>query len=160
MLLRPWGRLPTRAEAFVFRIERWTGPVASPRRDPSDPGGWTVFAFTALLMGSLMKFLDAAWSFAYKGSTPDLEDSLFGRHLKTYGWVWLVVALILAAAAFGLLARSQLSRWIGIVAGGIAAVSAVAWLPYYPVWSLTYILIGGLVVYALAVHGGRTERAG
>lgn len=134
--------------------------VASPNQDPSYPGGWTVFAFTALLLASLMRLLDAFWAFAYKGSTPDnLQNSLFGRHMHTYGWVWLVVALILAAAAFGLLARSQVSRWIGVVAGGVGAVSATVWLPYYPVWSLTYILIGGLVIYALVVHGGRLEQA-
>jgi hypothetical protein len=30
-------------------------------------------------------------------------------------------------------------------------------MPYYPVWSLTYVLIGVLVVYGLAAHGGRTR---
>jgi hypothetical protein len=31
------------------------------------------------------------------------------------------------------------------------------WMPYYPVWSLVYIAIGVLVVYALVAHGGRDE---
>jgi hypothetical protein len=133
--------------------------VSNPNSDTSYPDGWTVFAFTALLLASLMRLLDAFWAFAYKGSTPDnLQNSVFGRHMTTYGWVWLVVALVLAAAAFGLLARSQLSRWIGVVAAGLAAISATAWLPYYPVWSLTYIGIGVLVIYALVVHGGRSKR--
>jgi hypothetical protein len=127
----------------------------------SEPVGWTVFAFTALLLASLMRFLDALWAFSYHGPVPDnLDNAIFGHRLTNYGWVWLVVALVLAAAAFGLLARSQLSRWIGIAAGGVAAVTAIWWIPYYPVWALTYILIGGLVVYALAVHGGRTEPVG
>jgi hypothetical protein len=132
--------------------------VTSWRRDPSDPVGWTIFAFTVLLLASLMRFLDALWSFSYHGSVPDdLDNSFLGRHLKTYGWVWLVVALILAAAAFGLLARSQLSRWTGVAAGAIMAISATLWLPYYPVWSIAYISIGVLVIYALVVHGGRSE---
>jgi hypothetical protein len=32
-------------------------------------------------------------------------------------------------------------------------------MPYYPVWALTYVLIGVLVVYGLAAHGGRTRVA-
>jgi len=32
-------------------------------------------------------------------------------------------------------------------------------LPYYPIWSLTYIGVGALVIYALAAHGGKEETA-
>ena len=28
-------------------------------------------------------------------------------------------------------------------------------MPYYPIWSLMYIGIGVLVIYAMAVYGGR-----
>ena len=42
-----------------------------------------------------------------------------------------------------------------ILAGGVSSISAIWWMPYYPVWSLVYVLIGVLVVYALAAHGGR-----
>ena len=58
-------------------------------------------------------------------------------------------------ASFAVLARSQFARWIGIVAGAVLAISAVWWMPYYPVWSLMYVFIGVLVVYGLAAHGGR-----
>jgi hypothetical protein len=30
-------------------------------------------------------------------------------------------------------------------------------MPYYPIWSMTYIFLGALVVYALVAHGGRDE---
>jgi hypothetical protein len=33
----------------------------------------------------------------------------------------------------------------------------VAWLPYSPVWSLIYVFIAVMVIYALAVYGGRDE---
>jgi hypothetical protein len=50
---------------------------------------------------------------------------------------------------------ARLARWVGIVAGGIMAISAIWWMPYYPVWSLTYVALGVLVVYGLAAHAGR-----
>ena len=40
-------------------------------------------------------------------------------------------------------------------AGAILAISAIWWMPFYPVWSLTYILVGVLVIYGLAAYGGR-----
>ena len=49
---------------------------------------------------------------------------------------------------------SSRSRWVGIVAAVIAGVSAIWWMPFYPVWAFVYIVIAALVVYALAVYGG------
>jgi len=40
---------------------------------------------------------------------------------------------------------------------GRVFISAIWWMPYYPIWSLTYIAIGALVIYALAVYGGKAE---
>jgi hypothetical protein len=121
--------------------------------------GWLFFAGTVLGIAGIMRIFDAIWAFRYHGALPNnLENAIFGHSLKTYGWVYLVVAAILLVSSFGVLARSQFSRWIGIFAGAVMAISAVWWMAYYPVWSLVYIFIGVLVVYALAAHGG-TETA-
>ncbi|HMK62631.1 MAG TPA: hypothetical protein VK386_03340 [Acidimicrobiales bacterium] len=122
--------------------------------------GWLIFAAIVLGIGGIMRIFDAIWAFRYHGIIPDnLQGALFGTSLKTYGWVYLVVGIVLILCAFGVVARSQVSRWIGIVAGAIAAISAIWWMPYYPVWSLTYIALGVLVVYGLAAHGSREVAA-
>ncbi len=109
-----------------------------------------------LMVAGVMRFFDSMWSFFYKGPVPDnLQNGLFGHDLSTYGWLWLGVSIVLFASGLGVLTRSQISRWVGIVAGALAVVSAIWWMPYYPVWALTYIAIGLLVVYGLAAHGRR-----
>lgn len=85
----------------------------------------------------------------------NFEDATFGHNLKSYGWVYAIVAAILIVCAFGVLARSQVSPWIGIFAGAMMAISSIWWMPYYPVWLLTYISVGVVVIYGLAVYGGR-----
>jgi len=118
--------------------------------------GWRFFAGTVLGITGIMRFFDAIWAWRYHGAVPnDLEAAIFGHSLKTYGWVYLIVAIILIGSSFGVLAGSQFSRWIGIIAGGILAISSIWWMPYYPVWSLAYIAIGILVIYGLVVYGGR-----
>jgi hypothetical protein len=67
------------------------------------------------------------------------------------------VAAVLIVSSFLVLNRSQVARWVGIVAGAVGCISAIWWMPYYPIWSLTYIAIGALVIYALAAYGGKTE---
>ncbi len=51
--------------------------------------------------------------------------------------------------------RSQPSRWFGIVVSAISVISAIWWMPFDPVWSLTDVLICLLVVYAPSVHDQR-----
>lgn len=48
---------------------------------------------------------------------------------QDYGWIYLVVAAVLIVCAFLALNRSQLGRWVGIVAGAIGCVSAIRWMP-------------------------------
>jgi len=124
--------------------------------------GWLFFAGTVLGIAGIMRFFDAIWAFTYHGAIPDnLQGGLFGDNLKHYGWVYLIVAILLILSSVGVLSGSQFSRWFGIVAGAIMSISAVWWMPYYPIWSLIYITIGLLVIYALAVYGGKetTESA-
>jgi hypothetical protein len=118
--------------------------------------GWTVFAGIVLLIAGVMRVFDSIWAFRYHGVLPsNFEAAIFGHSLKTYGWVYLVVAIILILAGFGVMVQSQLSRWIGIFAAAVLGISAIWWMPFYPIWSLTYIGISVLVIYALAAYGAR-----
>jgi Ca2+/Na+ antiporter len=117
-----------------------------------------LFAAIVLGVAGIMRIFDAIWAFRYHGVLPaDLEGAIFGHSLKTYGWVYLVVAIVLILCAFLVMARSQLGRWVGIIAAAIACISAIWWMPFYPIWSLTYIALGALVIYALAAYGGKPE---
>jgi hypothetical protein len=115
--------------------------------------GWIVFASAALIFAGAMRIIDAIWAFGANNNAR-LNDALLGDKLDNYGWWWLIVGIILIAAGIGVLSRGQFSRWIGIIGAAIGALSAMTWMPYYPVWSLIYVAIAFFVLYALAVYGG------
>jgi hypothetical protein len=121
------------------------------------PGfGWLVFSACILGLAGIMRIIDAIWAFSYGGSLPEaLEDGVLGSNLDNYAWTWLIVGIILLVAAGLLMSRNQLGRWVGIVAAAIGALSAMTWMPYYPVWSLTYVALAVLVFYGLVAHGRR-----
>ena len=123
----------------------------------AEPGtGWLFFAGTMLGLAGLMRLIDSLWAFRYHGALPDgLQNAVLGSNVKTYAWTWLVVGIVLIAASFMVLARSQFARWIGYFAAAIAGLTAMTWMPYYPIWSLTYVALAALVFYALARYGGR-----
>lgn len=118
--------------------------------------GWLFFSGTVLGLAGLMRIADALWAFRFHGTVPEnFQDATLGDNLTTYGWVWLIVGLLLIVSSFLLLSRSQLARWVGLIMSAVMAVTAMTWMPYYPIWALTYVFIAMLVIYALAAYGGR-----
>ena len=70
----------------------------------------------------------------------------------------MIVGIILILCGLAVMWGSQLGRWVGIAAGAIGAISAIWWMPYYPIWSLTYIALGIFVIYTLAPTAPRPRR--
>jgi hypothetical protein len=123
--------------------------------------GWLFLAGTVLGLAGLMRIVDSIWAFRYDGAIPDdLQDGVLGSNLDNYAWTWLIVGVILLASSFLVIGRSQFARWIGYIAAVIAALSAMTWMPYYPIWALTYVGLAVLVFYALARYGGREPMSG
>ena len=146
------------AEAGTMTSVRNNASVHETRFDMKAWSGWMIFAGLVLLVAGTMRIFDSIWAFTYQGSLPDnLEHDLFGHSLSTYGWLWLVVGIVLFVSGVAVMVRSQIARWIGVFAGALGAVSAIWWMPYYPVWSLAYIALGVLVIYALVAHGQPTS---
>jgi hypothetical protein len=126
--------------------------------DEEAGSGWLFFVGTVLGLAGLMRIVDSLWAFRYNGALPDgLKDGALGDNLTTYAWLWLVVGAVLITSSFLILTRSQFARWVGFFAATVGAISAMTWMPYYPVWSLTYIGIAVLTFYGLARHGGRHD---
>ncbi len=117
--------------------------------------GWLTFSAVVLIIAGIMRIIDAIWAFQYNGRVPyGLHDAVFGNTLKTYGWVWLFIGIILVAAGVLVIGPSdrpsvEASRWIGIIAAGLGAISAIVLIPYYPAWSLIYVTIAVMVIYGL-----------
>jgi hypothetical protein len=117
------------------------------------PSGWVRFASIVLIYAGIMRVLDSIWAFRYNGQLPEnLSGGILGSKLTTYAVVYLIVGVLLVLTGVYVLYRSELFRWVGIVAGVIGGLSGAVWLPYYPVWSLVYVGLSVLVVYALVAH--------
>ena len=102
-----------------------------------------------------MKLFDSIWAFRAKGSLDSLNThATLGSTVSNYGWYWLILGILLIAAGYAVLQRSQIGRWVGIIAAAVAAIGTMSWMPYYPIWAFTYFLIAILVIYGLAAHGG------
>lgn len=66
-----------------------------------------------------------------------------------WGWVHIVLGVILLAVGFGILSDQTWARIVGIILAVIAAMIQMLYLPIYPLWSLINIALLVYVVYAL-----------
>jgi len=125
----------------------------------SEGRGWILFSMIVLLTAGIMRIFDGIWMIhnANAVGTYNLTGSLFGTSLKTYGWIYLIVGVLLILVSLALAGGSEIARWLGIAAGAVLAISAIWWVPYNAVWSLLYIGIGIGVIYGLAMYGGESS---
>jgi hypothetical protein len=77
----------------------------------------------------------------------------FDLDVTAWGWVHLLLGILLVVAGWGLYARST---WAGVLAILLAVLSAVAnffFIPYYPFWSILVIALCVWVIWALTRPG-------
>jgi hypothetical protein len=75
--------------------------------------------------------------------------------LRTWGWITLIIGAFAIVAAMGVLSGSQFGRWFGMVAASVIAIDQFVFAQAYPLWSLLVFGSAVLVIYALAVYGGK-----
>lgn len=67
-----------------------------------------------------------------------------------WGWVHLVLGVLLVAVGVGVLAGNAAARVTGIVLAALSAVVNLAFVAAYPVWAIIVIAIDIVIIYALA----------
>ena len=134
-----------------------TEPPYSSPTDPDEVSGWavggTVFAATVLMLigvfqaiAGLVAIFDDDFYVVTRNYTFDLDVS-------AWGWIHLIIGILLVIVAYGLFVRST---WAGVTAIVLASLSAVAnffFIPYYPFWAILVIALDIWVIWSLTRPG-------
>jgi uncharacterized membrane protein len=115
--------------------------------------GWIVFAGVMMIISGSLNALYgvvAAVNDDWVGWT-NRENAFLD--VSQWGWVHIVVGLIVLLCGIGLFSGNILARTVAVIIAGISLVSNFFFIPVYPLWALTVITIDGLVIWALTAHG-------
>ena len=122
------------------------------------PSRWTGLVVFAAFMMWLLGFFQAIAGFAaivnddYYKTAP--KRLLLVDSYTTWGWIHLVLGVLIFLAGIGVMSGNPLARGVGVALAGLSAISALAFSAASPVWAVVVIVIDVLVIYALIVHGG------
>jgi hypothetical protein len=78
--------------------------------------------------------------------------------LTTWGWVHLLIGALLILSGFGLLRANLAARIVAVAAAVLSILANFAVMPAYPLWSITMIAVGVLVIWAVTAHGEEARR--
>jgi hypothetical protein len=122
--------------------------------------GWVWFAAFAILVAGLLNVVSGLVAiFSPKTVLSWTRDGIAVVDVSTWGWVHLVLGVLLVLAGFALFAGSWWARLVAAVLVIINLVAQFVSLPITPWWSLVAIALDLVILWALTVHGGEVERA-
>ncbi|GGU20855.1 DUF7144 family membrane protein [Nocardioides albus] len=125
--------------------------------DAPPPSGWATgfIVFAAVMMilsGGFQSFVGMAALFKNDiyVATPNY---LLELDTTTWGWIHLLLGLLVLFAGFAVLYGKVWGRTIGVVLAVLSAIANFAFIPYYPFWSMLIIALDVFVIWALTAHG-------
>lgn len=126
-------------------------------RSPAAYGG-VVFAAMLMILAGTFQAVQGLVALVNDDFYVTGEEYIFRFDLTTWGWVHLVLGVIVGLAGAALLRGAVWARTVAVVLAGLSILANFLWLPHYPVWSLTVIAFDVFVIWALVVHGRDVAR--
>jgi hypothetical protein len=112
--------------------------------------GVGVFAGIMLIVAGAFEVIQSIAAIAKDEYLVVLPNYVYSIDVTGWGWIHLLIGLILAAIGVFLLLGKGWAQLAGIVIAGISALINFSWLPYSPLWALLLIAVDVLVIWALA----------
>jgi hypothetical protein len=121
--------------------------------------GLVIFAAIMLLVVGIFNLIDGIAAIANSHLFVANAHYVIGD-LRAWGWVTLILGILLLLAGVGVMAGNQLARWFGVAVIGLNLIAQLFFIPAYPFWALTIIALDALALYGLCAYGSRSNVAG
>jgi hypothetical protein len=122
------------------------------RRPPRQviAAGASFAAGALLLTGALLTLLEGISALVNDELLIIGPNYIYRFNTTTWGCIHIVLAILLAAVAIGLILGATWARVTAIILASLSIVVNFLWLPYYPIWSIVVIALDIIVIWAIA----------
>lgn len=115
--------------------------------------GWTAFASIMMTVQGFWWLMAGLIAVANGELYIAGQEYIFRFDTTTWGWIHLLVGIVVLAAGLGLFSGAVWARTVGVIVAGVAMLIAFAWLPWYPIFAVLFIVVSVSVIWALTAHG-------
>ena len=115
--------------------------------------GFIYFAAVIMILAGVFQALSGIVALANKSFFVVGRNYTYKLNVTTWGWIHIVIGVLLVVAGIGVLKGNVLARTLGIILASLSALANFLWLPYYPFWAILLIAFDFGVIWALASHG-------
>ena len=74
---------------------------------------------------------------------------VFDLDTTAWGWIHLLLGLLVVFAGFALFAARTWARVVGVILATLSAIANFFFIPYYPFWAILIIALDAWVIWAL-----------
>ena len=121
--------------------------------------GWTMFASIMMIVMGFWWIITGIVAIAKDEFFVITQEWIFEFDVTAWGWIHLILGIVILAAGFGLYTGQVWARTVGVILAAVAALVAFAWMPYYPIWGIIFVAVSVAVIWALTAHGRDIEYA-
>ncbi|WP_228553763.1 DUF7144 family membrane protein [Catenulispora pinisilvae] len=111
--------------------------------------GGTALAGTLMVVEGLLSVLQGIAAIAKDDVYAVVGKYAYKFNITAWGWIHLVVGVLVLVAGFAVFTGSVLARTVGVVLAVLAVVANFLYLPYQPFWSIIMIGLGFFVIWSL-----------
>jgi hypothetical protein len=115
--------------------------------------GFILFAAIMMIMAGTFQALAGLVAIFENQFYVATREYVFQFDATTWGWIHLVLGVIVVLAGWGLLSGQTWARVVGITLALLSAIANFMFIPDYPFWSMIVIALDIFVIWALAAHG-------
>jgi hypothetical protein len=121
------------------------------------PTGWVGWGYFAGFMMMLLGVFEGIAGLAaiFKDNFYVVaKDQLLVFNFKTWGWISLILGIVIFMAGLELLRGAMWARILAVFLASLSFIANLSFVQAYPIWSITMMVIDVLIIYAITVHGG------
>jgi hypothetical protein len=113
-------------------------------------GGVPVAAAALMLTSAVLTFLVGLFALTANEFVVSGPGYVYTFRISGWGWVNLLTAIVVAAAAVALFMNAAGARVAATVVTCLAIVVSFLWMPYYPTGSIVLIALDVVVIWGVA----------
>jgi hypothetical protein len=114
--------------------------------------GWAMFAGIIMVIAGVSDIIFGLTAIFNDEVLTKTGGQLIFWDFTTWGWITLLLGILMVLAAFGLFAGQSWAMWTTVVFASLAAIGQISWITVSPIWSLIVISLSVIVIYQLTTR--------